>query len=186
MGVMACCRPRAGSVWRRKRAWGGKRQDSSPAYRHLRNRAVPSTFCGVKLKLSTNNPVTGRVNIELNVPPGPPLLACCSARGPKRNDLSVHRGTAAPGTAAPGTGQRAAGSGHRAAGKSAFQSALAPPPKIRLCAIGAAAVVGLIWRAELSRISRTVSCGASQCGKWPQRSNQCSRASGKRASALCA
>ena len=41
-------------------------------------------------------------------------------------------------------------------------------------------------RAVTSRISRTVAPGASQCGKWPQCSNQCSRASGKSASARSA
>ncbi|MBC7800301.1 MAG: hypothetical protein H7Z10_06750 [Gemmatimonadaceae bacterium] len=32
---------------------------------------VPSKLCGVKLKVSTNSPVTGGMKVVLKVPPGP-------------------------------------------------------------------------------------------------------------------
>ena len=85
---------------------------------------MPSTFCGVKLKVSTNSSVTGRLDVGLNVPPGPPLLARCGARG--QTHLICHC------PAALGSGRVDVSVSARA------------PLKIWLCAVGAAAVVGMI------------------------------------------
>jgi hypothetical protein len=45
-------------------------------------------------------------------------------------------------------------------------------------------VAFVLGPAVVSRIKRVVSRGASKCGKWPQCSNQCRRASGNKARAF--